>query len=63
MKVLDDAIGVNIPPLGPVQAGGGSTAVTPWLHSAALGMTAVALLATVVLLGTMMLKSRASRIR
>jgi uncharacterized protein DUF4397 len=60
MKVLDDAVGVNIPPLGPVQAGGGSTAVTTsWMRSGALGMTAVALLATMVLLGTVMRSSRA----
>ena len=56
LRSFDDAVGVNIPPTGPVEAGTGP-APTTWLRSGAIGMTALALLVTIGLVAASVRRS------
>jgi Domain of unknown function (DUF4397) len=62
VKVVDDAIGTDYRPAGPVQAGGGWTAMAGQkargMRSAAFAMTGIAVLATLLLLGLTLRRSR-----
>lgn len=60
LKVIDDAVGTNIPPQGPVQAGGGSLSLhqSDWMRGGALAMTGVALMVTMALLGFTLRRNR-----